>query len=150
VGVAQAIDLAGHAGQHVFDLGVDLGGPEVIMVISPEAARAAPPETGASSSSRPFRPGACPATAKSGATVALEMTTLPGFMAGTAPFSPKSTISVCAALTTRVMTTSTLPASSAGLAQATPPAAANLSRTSLRTSQACTLKPARNSELATP
>src|SRR5450830_305752 len=126
-------------------------GPEVIMVISPEAARAAPPETGASSISKPCAARRCPsAIAKSGATVALEITTLPGLRLAAAPFSPNSTVSVCAALTTKVTSTSTAAPSSAGLAQATPPSAANLSSTSLRTSQAYTLNPARSNERATP
>ena len=56
------------------------------------------------------------ATANSGATVALAITTPPGFIAATAPCSPNSTVSVCAALTTSVTTTSHCAPSSAGVA----------------------------------
>ena len=121
------------------------------MVISPDAARAAPPDTGASSICSPAASMRWPSSiAKSGATVALAITTPPGFMPATAPCAPNSTASVCTALTTSVMTTSHCAPRSAGFAQGMPPSAAKRSSTALRKSHACTLKPARSNEWATP
>jgi hypothetical protein len=98
-----------------------------MMVISPLAARTAPPDTGASrcrnciadSRSLSF-------SANSGATVLDASTVEPGLSAAAAPCSPNSTVSVCAALTTSTISASTRAASAAGVAWAMAPSPAML------------------------
>ncbi len=95
------------------------------MVISPAAARAAPPEMGAStySTPSPARRASC-ATDQFGSTVEHITNTAPGRSAAAMPPSPYSTASVCCALTTTLITMSQACAISASEAQATPPSAA--------------------------
>jgi hypothetical protein len=84
---------------------------------SPLAARAAPPDTGASIIRIPLLDSrSSRSAANSGATVALAITTLPSLRLAAAPSLPNSTALVCSAFTTSTMTTSTAAASSAGLA----------------------------------
>ena len=91
------------------------GAPEAMMVISPDAALAAPPETGPSIISRPMPARRLPrARANSGDTVALAMTTEPGARLAAAPFSPNNTVSVWSALMTSTTTASTFFANTAG------------------------------------
>ena len=127
----------------------------VIMVISPLAALAAPPEMGASTYKSPsFSKRASSATDQLGSTVEHMTNTLPGRIAAAhpvpSPLGPNNTASVCAALTTTLTTTSHAAPSSATLLHAWPPSLANLSATSWRTSKTCTSKPARRSEAAMP
>src|ERR1700735_3443221 len=104
------------------------GWPDVIIVISPLAALAAPPEIGASRYRIPFSARRfSSAIDQPGSTVEHITKTLPGFMAAAAPPSPNRTASVCAAFTTTLTTTSQTAATAAGLLQATPPSAAKAS-----------------------
>jgi len=111
------------------------GTPALMMVISPLAALAAPPEIGASMYSRPSSARRFSwAMDQFASTVEHITNTLPGFMAAAQPSGPYNTDSVCAALTTTDTTTSQAAASSASEAQATPPPSAKACATPGRTS----------------
>ena len=137
--------------EHRLACGKGLGGPAAIIVISPVAALAAPPETGASIIRMPR-------SASRGA----QALGVVGWhrdahdehaarrIAAPRRCSPNSTVSVCSAFTTSTMTTSQAPPSSAGPAQATAPASTSDCTTSGRTSHTRTGKPARSRDFATP
>ncbi len=125
--------------------------PEAMIESSPLAARAAPPDTGASIMRMPLACSRSPrSVANSGATVLLAMTTEPLAKVPAAPSLPNRTSLVWSAFTTSMTTTSAWRPTAAGLAAATPPSSANAFATSGRTSQACTSKPFLSSVRATP
>ena len=91
----QAIDLDGDHLDAASHFANASGRPEAMTVISPDAALAAPPDTGPSIIINPAASRRFPSTlANSGDTVALAITTDPGAMDRVAPSSPKSTDSV--------------------------------------------------------
>ena len=117
--------------------------PDAITVIVPPRAPTAPPETGASSISRPASVSfASSVRAASGATVVQHSTTAPGVRRARQPASPNSTSFAWAALTTNTTRASSPSGRSAAAATAVPPAAVSSARPASRNSQPDTSWPA--------
>mmetsp|Transcript_10481 Transcript_10481/g.29814 ORF Transcript_10481/g.29814 Transcript_10481/m.29814 type:complete len:224 (+) Transcript_10481:2693-3364(+) len=126
--------------------------PEDIMVRAPSAARATPPETGASTNSRSFpmlTRRSEMATAALPGTVEQRTTTAPEGKASAAPLE-NSTSCACSAFTT-IRTRTLVPVAASEMLEAGfPPAATKRSRDGCHTSKPFTAKPARTRLAAMP
>jgi hypothetical protein len=112
------------------------GEPDPITVMLPASAATEPPDTGASSISRPTcSRRAAKARAASGAMVVQQSTTQPAGNTGTQPDAPNKTSLACAAFTTNTTTAARSGGNADATSTAWPPSAANASRTARRGSQ---------------
>ena len=96
---------------------IESSGPDTMMSRSPEAARATPPDTGASIT-RPPRTAsrAAAAVTASGPTVAMIITIVPVASTGATPAGPNSACSSCSGVATMTATTSA-PSTAAAMAR---------------------------------
>ena len=125
--------------------------PAAIRVSCPSFARAAPPETGASTYRKPRAVvSAARSRASAGAMVAETISTAPGARRGAAPSGPKTAARAWAALTVKITAASVPCGRSAPPATAAPPAFVKASRASARGSIPVTAWPARSRLSAAP